>query len=1055
MSNILDRLKQKIQITLPKTNKTTTSGKGKEKKDMALYQPSNITPSTFAGIGGGIVDVNDNVSISWQVNGNSAMTRFDIQILTNETTPQTVHTFSVSSLSFYGTDKDGNPVFYKYEPSGITWSSVGLSNGEEYKMIITQYWSENGVSKSVVQNSASVFQTRAQPVVSISPGSSTLTSVTQTFTGSYSQAQGDSIAWARWILSVDGEVLDDTGTVYTPVLSYSYDGLFSGKTYSLSLTVETENGVEATATGSYPVSYTSPSALGNLDIQCNNDDSVGIGWASALDIPGTYSSGSPTYDDNGVIIGTTKSISWNQVNGASMDFSAPWKFGWEGSIGYELTKSGTATPTSSDWELVKMYKEIQYDNETVSVAAKDFERDASKDPTISRTITPSAGSHVTKDEYMAVTSTTYSPYTSALNIAGTVKATLQFVASRPLNTVNPVSLAQPGDEGYLQRFINFLPNTLPDPLPSYTMRTVLDDTRKCYWDVVTITIVGRIQDYNKPFGMYVTFHYDYYEGSVIEYPAGTEEGCRDYKLVSSDCYAVMFDAETDLVRISFAAKTTSPVSITYSYVRNYVGNEAYVATITADSAYTDIETAEVLSTTAPGGAIVQDPGGKSRYKVTFYADTPDSYTATVKLGHLVDVIGAESYRWIYEVTGTYFNPAVSGAVVSGNFSKIEPKVIGNKMYFYVYNDTQTTSDTLTYSFQTYTVLSSTGKRFFQVLDSSNNIMASCLTYHGLTVTINGTNHIFSTIPSRVFYVFVSVSPTEIIVDCYDYDNNFLEELRENITFSQNSVAKIVLQSEAASPCYCHFVALTSNVNTDLKEPMWDASMRMFAPFHNTLQAGTIDGVTDALSAALYRREGTTLYPLGTFPFNVATQVKDYAVRSNHEISYVLYYIASGKYSAGVESETFCKRFKQYTLTEAQQNSDGTYTALKTWRFANNIEASAVGNNNSPATMANFTRYPMWQPSEQSPHSGTLSALVGRFVHGTYSGETSEQMQELYNLSHSQNTLFLRDMKGNMYMVKPNGAISQKINDKSGLLEVTVSFPWVEVGDASKAVILKF
>ena len=106
-------------------------------------------------------------------------------------------------------------------------------------------------------------------------------------------------------------------------------------------------------------------------------------------------------------------------------------------------------------------------------------------------------------------------------------------------------------------------------------------------------------------------------------------------------------------------------------------------------------------------------------------------------------------------------------------------------------------------------------------------------------------------------------------------------------------------------------------------------------------------------------------------------------------------------------------------------------------------------------MANFTRYPMWQPSEQSPHSGTLSALLGRFVQGTYSGETSEQMQELYDISHSQNTFFLRDMKGNMYMVKPNGAISQKINDKSGLLEVTVSVPWVEVGDASKAVILKF
>lgn len=1048
MSNILDRLKQKIQITLPKTNKTTTSGKGKEKKDMALYQPSNITPSTFAGIGGGIVDVNDNVSISWQVNGNSAMTRFDIQILTNETTPQTVHTFSVSSLSFYGTDKDGNPVFYKYEPSGITWSSVGLSNGEEYKMIITQYWSENGVSKSVVQNSASVFQTRAQPVVSISPGSSTLTSVTQTFTGSYSQAQGDSIAWARWILSVDGEVLDDTGTVYTPVLSYSYDGLFSGKTYSLSLTVETENGVEATATGSYPVSYTSPSALGNLDIQCNTDDSVSLQWMKAVDIPGVETTP----------VSNSDIITWDQVNEEQMVFTAPNQIAWKGQIKGSSSYSATMPSSFALWELVKMYKEIQYDNETVSVAAKDFERDASKDPTISRTITPSAGSHVVKDEYMAVTSTTYSPYTSALNIAGTVKATLQFTASRPLNTNNPVSLAQPGGQGYVQRFINFLPNTLPDPLPSYTMRTVLDDTRKCYWDVVTITMVGRIQDYNKPFGMYVTFHYDYYEGSVIEYPAGTEEGCRDYKLVSSDCYAVKFDGETDLVRISFAAKTISPVSITYSYVRNYVGNQAYVATITTDSAYTGIETAEVLSTTAPGGAVAQDPGGKSRYKVTFYADTPGSYTATVKLGHLVEVIGAESYRWKYQI-GTTATIVVSSIVPSGNFSKIDVVVLGTDVYLYIYNDTPTTSESISYSY-----LKMDQHPF-------TNIFAWQEGADALTgwVSIGGTladkivmqKPVGTTITEvsladypSAFKAYINVLPTKISIKLWDSADTYLGVLTAILpnTYTQGDIQLVQVETYNRD---VDFITVNSNLNADLSEPMWMATTEMlWLPTNANLQAGTIEGVT-ASTASVYRKEGTKLFPLGTYDLSDITTLRDYAVRSNHEMSYVLYYISNGAYSAAVESATFCKRFKQYTLTEAQKNSDGTYTALKTWRFANNIEASAVGNNNSPATMANFTRYPMWQPSEQSPRSGTLSALVGRFVQGTYSGETSEQMQELYNISHSQNTFFLRDMKGNMYMVKPNGAISQKINDKSGLLEMTISFPWVEVGDASKAVILKF
>lgn len=1048
MSNILEKLKQKIQIKLPKTNKTTTSGKGKEKKDMALYQPSNITPSTFAGIGGGIVDVNDNVSISWQVNGNSAMTGFDIQILTNETTPQTVHTFSVSSLSFYGTDKDGNPVFYVYEPSGTTWASVGLSNGEEYKMIITQYWVEGGTTKSVVQNSASVFKTRAKPTVSISPSSTTLTGVTQTFTGSYSQAQGDSIAWARWILSVDGEVLDDTGVVYTPVLSYTYDGLFSGKTYSLSLTVETENGIQATATGSYPVSYTSPSTLGNLDIKCNADDSVFVGWMKSYDIPGVETTP----------MGDSDIITWDQVNGEQMVFTAPNQIAWQGQIKGTSSYSTTMPGFLANWDLVKMYKEIQYDNDSVSVVAKDFERNASKDPTNSKTITPSApaASHVTQDVYTAVTSTTYSPYTSALNIAGTVKATLSFVATRPLKTSNPVSLAEPHDDGYAQRFINFLPNTVPDPLPSYTMRTVLSDARDCYWDIITITMVGRIQDYNKPFGMYVTFHYDYYEDTVNDTPTGTD--CRDFALVSSDCYHVMFEDNSGTARISFASKTTSPVNITYSYKCNYVGDDAYFATITTDSPYPEVEEAIVLSTTAPGGAVATDLGGKDKYRITFYSNAPGSYSATVKLGHLVEVIGAESYRWKYLI-GTTATIVVSSVIPSGNFSKIDVVVVGTDVYLYIYNDTPTTSESISYSY-----LKMDQHPF-------TNIFAWREGADALTgwVSIGGTladkiimqKPVGTTIAEvsladypSAFKAYINVLPTKISVMLWDSADTFLGILSTNLpsTYTQGDIQLVQIETYNRN---VDFITVNSNLNADLSTPMWMASTEMlWLPTNANYQAGTIEGVT-ASTAAVYRKEGTTLFPLGTYDLSNITSLRDYAVRSNHEISYVLYYLSNGAYSAGVESQTFCKRFKQYTLTEAEQNADGTYTALKTWRFANNIEASAVGNNNSPATMANFTRYPMWQPSEQSPKSGTLSALVGRFVQGTYSGETSEQMQELYNISHSQNTFFLRDMKGNMYMVKPNGAISQKVNDKSGLLEVTVSVPWVEVGDASKAVILKF
>ena len=50
---------------------------------MAIYQPSNVAPSTFAGAGGGTIESTDNISVSWQVNGNSPLLSFQIDFYEN------------------------------------------------------------------------------------------------------------------------------------------------------------------------------------------------------------------------------------------------------------------------------------------------------------------------------------------------------------------------------------------------------------------------------------------------------------------------------------------------------------------------------------------------------------------------------------------------------------------------------------------------------------------------------------------------------------------------------------------------------------------------------------------------------------------------------------------------------------------------------------------------------------------------------------------------------------------------------------------------------------
>ena len=123
---------------------------------MALYQPTNVIPSSYTK---GTVDaVNDKMEISWQVNGNSVMTAFQIDFYLNDanstyvtstgkkgTTPEEQKQLG---LPFYGTDRFGRPQFFTWDAI-VTWTNFnsGFTNGNEYKYKITQWYKgENEVA---------------------------------------------------------------------------------------------------------------------------------------------------------------------------------------------------------------------------------------------------------------------------------------------------------------------------------------------------------------------------------------------------------------------------------------------------------------------------------------------------------------------------------------------------------------------------------------------------------------------------------------------------------------------------------------------------------------------------------------------------------------------------------------------------------------------------------------------------------------------------------------------------------------------------------------------
>ena len=249
-----------------------------------LFQPSNIYPSTLSGIGAGTVDVTQGLNVSWQVNGDTPMTAYQIKIYQNDTASTLKYDSGSVSVSpaFETHDKYGNPTFYSVLLSAATLSTAGIVNGYQYgyKMLISQWW---GVSDYVEQTSASVFITRSLPTISIDAIPNPVTSSSITITATYAQAQGDPISTVDWVFALAGSEsnpIKKTGAVNTQVLSFDADGLITGNTYSIMCNVVTANGMEA-STGFVPFTVSYSSSIINAQYtlaQLKNSSAVYLSW---------------------------------------------------------------------------------------------------------------------------------------------------------------------------------------------------------------------------------------------------------------------------------------------------------------------------------------------------------------------------------------------------------------------------------------------------------------------------------------------------------------------------------------------------------------------------------------------------------------------------------------------------------------------------------------------------------------------------------------------------------------------------------------------------------
>lgn len=327
---------------------------------MALYQPSSIIPDMRNPSAGYTVDARYNLVVSWYPGGSSAMTAFSIAVFLNDADNTQIYDTGVrtDNCPFFGTDYAGNRQRFSYTiprsalpyglypgedvyPGETVYPEDGYTNGYEYKLIITMFWAGG----TVVQQSASVFRTRENPVITVdtigSPGPlspNTVSTMDYTFTATYSQAQNETPECFRWQIyqnAVSGEPIADSGLIYgTEQLQFTYEGFLPGR-YFLVLTVQPWAGENSEYMTSYPfvVSYATQPIAGELDAaKTCAGSAVRVDWSRALYIPGV-ASGSYSITNGILSLPADSTVTWNTVNKEPMVFDAPWCVVWGGRLG--------------------------------------------------------------------------------------------------------------------------------------------------------------------------------------------------------------------------------------------------------------------------------------------------------------------------------------------------------------------------------------------------------------------------------------------------------------------------------------------------------------------------------------------------------------------------------------------------------------------------------------------------------------------------------------------------------------------------------------------------
>ena len=937
-----------------------------------LFQPSNIYPDVLSGFGAGVVDANTPAYCTWQVNGTSPMTAFKIDIFENDAASTQIYTTSKRTLTtpFNGTDAKGNPQSYTFFFGGNTWAGLPdatISNGNEYKLSITQYYSDgNGNDVAVTQYSASVFSTRSAPSVALSV---TTTSISAIVSGAYTQAEGDAIAFVRWVFASGSSVIEDTGEISTGVLNYVANGLLPDTEYTVTCYVTTVSGQTCTAQETVTVTQTLNPLQNSIVGKWTDDGAVELSWGNVkyyeAQATGAYSL------SNGMLtlpVGST--VAYNAQNDPIVP-TTPYSFFLRTRLDIPFNAAKSTLSTNITCAAVSS------DGSTVAIGygtSLEIRRTSDLDLVQFISLDGAVYSVCFVNSYTDfVVGGAFTNYIKVYHKSGSTY-------SQAVNGISGISDAVRGIAQYSD---------------TYHRLIVCGDFGAT---TAEITYSGGV-----PTAGTKLVSISGLESTTFTACAANNNS--DYALCGNEGVYVLHEAGSD-------------GSSALDWSRIYFASSCAVGT-------------DYAAFVVEGSVVVYDMAEET-------ASTPVGLDTNALSVFCLD--GNISFCALCRDGIRYFD-ATEGAV-DGTYALDGNKVTrvggGNSDGFFVSDTSNGASVVLTPNTM------SVGTKLVEVTFANNDLVEIWYSNHEVVFKLNGTVR-YRNNP----YVNGQIS--------LGFSQNWVYLGGEKHTLATNvgAIQSIVLYG----PQVTDFLVVYDGADAEppTTTPSYSGDIDFFASYDD----GTLDaGIAYFTNGYVFRTEDNAVVQSSVLPYSVTGsngKIRDYGVRACTGYTYSIYFSFDNGASVSQKftSETFKAPFGGVYLYEAKPDETlpNVFHVVKSWKFKLGYDLSALSNGNTPSFYENFTPYRTRQRSRRIGRTGTLTAYLGSVSDYAYK-DTVAMMDELFRASLSTNCFFLKDPKGNLMQVHTSSAVTEQMTFRSLPMQVKVTVPFEEIGDASNVSLIQ-